>query len=690
MDILPAKRISTVMRQPLIKFVLQSGVLQQPPPRMPGRPGMRAAWRHSCGSFYVALMVTAFLLTAVSFTLPSAAQGLSEDPLNPFGPSSANGLPPYLTQAQLVLSHQQVQPGGKFYAAVDLTMADGWAYYSPAPVGPGGIDVQPAEMKIQAGPLRVGEVLWPADHPHQSGTADSINYVYQGRTIIYVPLSVPEEIADGKYDLTITPHGQACGKIDGIDQCLDFGRRPAKLSATVVVGRADVENPRWRDDPAFSAGLPAAMSADRLAATHAAPPTGTAPASTEPLAPATQHLTMLAGLGLALLAGLILNIMPCVLPVIPLKLLSIVEMAGQSRRRFISLGLAFIGGMLMFFAGLAIVNVALRLLSDQAISWGQHFKSTDFRIAMAMIVIAVAANLFGLFNVNLPRKIAALGDRKGHGHLSAAASGVLTAILSTPCSFAFLTSALAWAQVQPLYLGTIAILTIGVGMAFPYMVLLAFPSLLEHLPRPGRWMELLKQSLGFVMLLVAVWLISSETDNTYPLWVVAYGIVLAFCLWVWGAWVRYDAPLKRKLVVRGLASALAVAGGLWMLRPPQPMAVQFQSFDAAKIEQARQQGRIVLVDFTARWCLTCKAVEQMIFNDSSVADALAKHNVLAVKGDVSTSDMPANDMLYNQLKEPAIPVTVIFPPGNQPPIRLHGLYSKDDLFAALAKAQAKP
>jgi thiol:disulfide interchange protein len=606
-------------------------------------------------------------------------------------------LPPSLQSAELIASQDQVPPGGQFYLAVELKLAKDWVYYSPQPTIPGGEEVLPAGLTVHAGPIQTGTILWPMDHPHYSdfggGTPKILNFVYEGRTLIYIPLSVPTDTPAGRYEITVSPIGQTCGPIAGNLQCLDFARYHLQLVKAITVGQAGIDNPQWASDPALAEGLKLARPAEQLAQAHAAQnyaaPAGAPAPPGQAGTDNAEKLSILGGLGLALLAGLILNIMPCVLPVIPLKLLSIAQMSGQCRRRFITLGLAFVAGILLFFIILAGANAALQIASQQTLHWGEHFKSTGFRIAMALLVVAVAANLFGLFTVNAPGKLANLaGQATGHGHLSAAGSGLLTAILSTPCSFAFLTSAFAWAQVQPIWLGCIAITTLGVGMSLPYLLLLAFPKLLSRLPKPGRWMELLRQSLGFVMLLVALWLIGSinSAAGDYALWVVGYGVVLAFCLWMWGSWLRYDAALTKKLAIAGLAVAIAVSAGLWMLRPPKPAAVHFEAFDQARLVQARQAGRIVLVDFTASWCLTCKAVEEWIFNDASVAAELASRNVLAMKGDVTTSDLPANDMLYRQLNEPAIPVTVIFPPGQGPPIRLYGLYSKADLFKALAQA----
>jgi len=164
--------------------------------------------------------------------------------------------------------------------------------------------------------------------------------------------------------------------------------------------------------------------------------------------------------------------------------------------------------------------------------------------------------------------------------------------------------------------------------------------------------------------------------------------VLVFCLWVWGTLVRYDWPSSIKVAVRGLAVALAVAAGGWMFAPPRGGAVKFQPFDEQRIEQATRGGQIVLVDFTAAWCLSCKMVDYLIYDRPEVARELQSCGVLAMRGDVTSSEAPANGLLYDRLRG-APPLTVIYPPSG-PPIRLEGEFSRRDLSRALDEAALRP
>ena len=261
----------------------------------------------------------------------------------------------------------------------------------------------------------------------------------------------------------------------------------------------------------------------------------------------------------------------------------------------------------------------------------------------------------------------------------------MMAILATPCSFAILAATLAFAQLQPLWLATVVFLLIGVGMAAPHLVLCALPQLIRLLPKPGRWMELFKQSMGFLLLPVAIWLIFAGSDDAYPGWVVAYGVVLTACLWIWGTWVRYDAPLRRKIALRGPAVALAVLAGYFMLGPAKPLAVRFEKFSAETIAAAHKRGRVVLVKFTSATCLSCIYLDRTVYNDPAVAAEIIDRDITALKADTTDAGTPASKMLRERFRG-APPLTVLLPPKGGTPVRLDGKFTKKDLIAAFDKA----
>ena len=394
----------------------------------------------------------------------AAGAGAWAQPLDPLGGLSGFDLPQTLgLTADAVVSHTQVRPGDTFFAAVRLTPPEGWAYYSPAPGVSHGFEPGRAGLVTDVGKLQVGELRWSPDTPHEYDLGEGAKYVnnaYEREAVVYVPLTAPKDASPGTYRLTFRPKGQMCGE----QQCLEVDR-PDEIVvvAEVIVGDSSVENPEWHE---VSAGLGEALTVVELRQRHA--DEGGAGGLGGVRAIEAPQLPLVSGLGLALLAGLILNIMPCVLPVIPIRILSIVSLAKESRRRFVTLGLAFAGGILLFFVGLAAINTGLRLVRGETLDWSKHFQEAGFQVGMAMLMVALAANLFGVFDVVLPPKVAGLGqDAGGHGrdHLASVGMGLMMAILATPCSFAILVMALAWAQIQPVWLGALTIALIGVGPA---------------------------------------------------------------------------------------------------------------------------------------------------------------------------------------------------------------------------------
>ncbi|MFA5423068.1 MAG: cytochrome c biogenesis protein CcdA [Phycisphaerae bacterium] len=388
---------------------------------------------------------------------------------------------------------------------------------------------------------------------------------------------------------------------------------------------------------------------------------------------------------LALLAGLSLNIMPCVWPMLPLVVLRIVERGRDKTGRKIAMGLAFAIGIILFFACLAAANIVLHLVYSMTLGWGDQFRNTNFVIAMALVLVALAMFMFDVFAITVPASVSGK-TTSSKGYLGTVGMGFLAAILSTPCSFGILAAAFAWAQGQPLIWATIAILAIGVGMAIPYVILTAIPGLLEKLPKPGKWMDIFKKLVGFVLVAVAAWMITivpSEQRNG----VLYFVIILAFCLWMWGGWVGFGSKRHNKIIVRIIAAALVLAAGWWLLKPKTEL-IDWQSYDANKIESAIKQDRPVLIKFTADWCLSCKVAEQLVYSRRDVADLIEEKGVLPIKADTTLADYPATIALADVYKEPGVPVSILLLPGDKD-VRWHGKAFADELIEQMEKLPDK-
>jgi thiol:disulfide interchange protein len=392
-------------------------------------------------------------------------------------------------------------------------------------------------------------------------------------------------------------------------------------------------------------------------------------------------------LGLALLAGLSLNIMPCIWPVLPLIVMRIVEQAKQGRRQSAALGLAFCLGILLFFACLAGANIILQLFYGTVLQWGDQFRSPAFVAGMALLLVVLALFMFGLFTITVPSSIAGKSG-SGKGYSGAVGMGLLAAVLSTPCSFAILAAAFAWAQLQPLPLGTFAIMVIGIGMAAPYAILTSMPALLNRLPKAGRWMEIFKQAVGFLLLLIAVKLIAALPE-VRRIGVLYFAVVLAFSVWMWSGWATYNTKPSRKWFARIIAVVLAVTAGWAFLPAPAEELIQWQKYDTAAIETANAEARPILIKFTADWCWNCGVVEKVVYRRKDIAGLIEQKNVLAIKADTTLADYPAAIALKNKYKEPGVPVTILHIPGEEGPVRLNKIFFTKKLKQLLEKLPSK-
>lgn len=469
--------------------------------------------------------------------------------------------------------------------------------------------------------------------------------VYAGHFTVFVPIKEPKVPTrlTGRVDVTIT--GQACTEIF----CLDPFEKA--LPATIDYSQAD----SWKEI-SFK------------------------PAPKEYKAAKGASHPVWFALGLAFLAGLSLNIMPCVWPVLPLIIMRIVEQAKESRRRSFTMGLAFCIGILLFFACFAGANIILKSFYDTTLSWGDHLRRPAVVAALALLMVVMALFMFGLFTITVPSRIASKSGT-GKGYAGSVGMGLLAAILSTPCSFGILTVAFVWVQGQSLPLGTLAIMVIGLGMALPYAILTMMPGLLGRLPSAGRWMELFKQALGFVLLIIAVKLIEGLPTDT-KVNVLYFAVVLGFCIWMWGSWVTFGTELSRKVLIRAIAIVLAVLAARSLFAPE---LIEWKSYDANLIVKATAQGRPVLIKFTAGWCTNCKVIDKVVYQRKDIAQLIKQKGVLTIKADTSEQGMPATNAMKNIYKEPGVPVTILLLPGRDEPERFHKIFFAKQLKAQLEK-----
>ena len=392
-------------------------------------------------------------------------------------------------------------------------------------------------------------------------------------------------------------------------------------------------------------------------------------------------------LALAFVAGLSLNIMPCVWPVLPLIVMRIVEQAKAGKKQSKAMGFAFCLGILLFFASLAVANIILQIFYGTVLQWGDQYRNPIFVAGMVILLVVLALLMFGVFNIGVPSSIAGKSGT-GKGYSGAIGTGFLAAILSTPCGFGILAFAFGWAQAQHWLLATVVIMVIGAGMAVPYAILTSIPGLLKHLPKPGQWMELFKQGIGFVLLIIAVKLISA-LPQIYRTNVLYFAVVLGFCVWMWGRWISFNTKPPRKWIIRITAIIIVFAAGWVFLPTPAGELIPWQDYNDAVIDTALAQERPVLIKFTADWCLSCQAVDKVVYHRKDIAKLIEEKAVLAIKADTTAKDYPATLALKNKYNEPGVPVTILFIPGAEEPVKFHEIFFAGKLKDLLEKLPSK-
>lgn len=385
----------------------------------------------------------------------------------------------------------------------------------------------------------------------------------------------------------------------------------------------------------------------------------------------------------AFIGGFILNFMPCVLPVIALKILGFVKQSDEAPGRVKLLGLMYGVGVIVSFllmAGLVIgVQQAGRLAS-----WGMQFQSLQFLIPMMILVTLVSLNFFGVFEISLGGgaigAASRVSGREGVG--GAFFNGALATILATPCTAPFLAPALGFALAQPPLTIVVFFVTIALGLAFPYVLLSWNPKLLKYMPKPGPWMGRFKTAMGFPMLGTAVWLYSvalSHFGSGAELWLGLLLVFVALAAWIWGQFVQ-QVPVRRPLSI-GLALLIGFGGTWWILerelhwRQAAPMArtddgqsegelkngILWKPWSHAAVAEARQAGHPVLIDFTAKWCQNCQFNKRSSIEIDAVREKIKSVDAVTFKADFTHYDPEIAGEL-RRFDRAGVPLVLVYSP----------------------------
>ena len=560
-----------------------------------------------------------------------------------------------------------------------------------------------SSFRIEGAPgIAAGQPRWPVGVDHSDP--------YFGDTVVYfdqidVPLPVQRSHGDPA-ELTLTATFQGCQ-----DEGICYPPMTRSVQVALPAGSADPVAADPDTAPAVADDTPAA---DADTGTGTGTPAGAAgdPASAEPVddpAPATQPTAdasadnaarstapplprggLLSALALGLLGGLILNLMPCVLPILSLKVVGLAQ-SGASRASARSHASWYTLGVLSAFAAIGALVLGLRS-AGMALGWGFQLQQPWFVALLVYLMFAVGLSLSGVFSIGgrlgaTGERLASRGGRSGNFF-----TGVLACVVASPCIAPFMGGALAFAFTAPAPVAMTVFLALGLGLALPFLLIGFVPALASRLPRPGPWMETLQRFMAFPMYLTAIWLawILGRQHGVDAMALVAIGLVLlALGLW-WYERKRWSGSVAgRVIAVAILLVALAPVVAVARLEPAPAGSEQAQSqasvWSAEHLAALRAQGQPVFVNMTADWCVTCKANEQRVLARAPFQAALAETGTAYLVGDWTNVD-PAISAFLQEHNAVGVPLYVVYPAGGGPGEVLPALLTDDIAIGALRRA----
>ena len=379
--------------------------------------------------------------------------------------------------------------------------------------------------------------------------------------------------------------------------------------------------------------------------------------------PFSKFLPVIGGM---LLGGLILNLMPCVFPVIGLKIMGFVQQAGEDRKKIALHGVMFAVGVLASFGVISGILFAARSVAGDSIGWGYQLQNPWVVLALMLLMFVLALNMFGLFEMGTSATSVAGSLQSKQGLGGTFFSGILATVVATPCSAPFLGVAIGAAIALPAFQFFTAFAAMAIGLSLPYLVLSIFPRLIGFLPRPGAWMESFKQAMSFLLFATAgylLWVYAGQIGLDYLLGPLFGLSAIAVAAWIHGRWNLPHRQRRTRWIAMGLTALFAV-GGFMLAKPPQKSELVWEPWSQERVDELTAAGTPVFIDFTAQWCATCQVNKRTAYSHE-VIRLMKQKGVVALKADKTSPD-PKIEAKLQQLGRTAIPVNVLIVPGKDP------------------------
>jgi thiol:disulfide interchange protein DsbD len=611
--------------------------------------------------------------------------------LLPAGGAFAQAFSDSKVEVRAVAALSKAAPGDTFPVAVEFDIEAPWHVWTSerqAASPPAGVarfdgaihtaidaSVEPAG----AATAMVTDIQWPRMHTVTGdlGEGPQKFAVYEGKAVAFLPVRIAPG-ASGTVRLRVTADFQACS-----DVCL----APASVERFVTVEVSPGARAEAGEAALFAGFDPGVFAKGGDGAAAGAEPI-TVPLfgldfTLDPDGAAFLPIMLL----LAFVGGAILNFTPCVLPVIPLKVMGLAGAAAGDRRRTLMLGVAMTAGVVGFWAVLGLLLSSVKGFEQS----NQLFQYPAFTIGVGAFIAAMALGMAGFFSVGLPQWVYAI-ETKNETVLGSAMFGVMTAVLSTPCTAPLMGAAAGWAVTTRSAMTIMAVfVTIGLGMGAPYLALSAYPQLAKRLPKSGPASDVLKQVMGLLLLAAAAYFIGAginglrEEPMELHWWLI--GLTgLAAGLWL----VRRTLQIAKGAGARAtfVAVGLFIAGVSAAIPPVMTYErLPWQKYSEAALAEALAERQVVVLDFTAEWCLNCKTFEKTILESDAVAAVLNEPGVRLLKADITSKSAPGTKKL-SELGRVTIPLLVVFAPDGREVLKSEA-YTREQVIEAVRSARGK-
>jgi len=584
-----------------------------------------------------------------------------------------------VVRLQTAWSTDRAHPGDSVVLAVVANIRKGYHINADARQVKSFEDFKPYPTKLAVIEADEGMTIEAPRYPR--AVALPVQYAseplmsFEGKTIIYLPIKLEQTLAAGKAQLKLQFEYQACA-----DNYCQFPQK-MEIAETLAVVEEGVVSKINRElfegySAASDAASPGKVDFDLFGWSFSID--------------ASSGLGLLLLLVTAAFGGLLLNFTPCVLPLIPIKIISLSN-AAQNRRQCFMLGLTMFLGVLAFWL---ILGVVIALVSGFSAT-NQLFQYPAFTITVGVIIAIMASGMFGFFSMSLPNFIYMINPEQDTLHGSFGL-GILAAILSTPCTAPFMGAAAAWAATQPPTTTLSTFAAIGIGMALPYLVLSASPGMVKKMPKTGPASVLIKQVMGFFMLAAAAYFIgvgvaalfvSPPTPPSRLYWWPVMLLVMAAGVWLAYRTLQIAAGRKIKAFF-ALAGIVLIALSAWgSVRLTDKGPIDWVFYTEKRLQEAVAADKVVVMVFSAEWCLNCKALEKGVLDDPAIVELFANQQIVPMKVDI-TGNNPAGKAKLREVGNLTIPLLVIFSPDGEQVFK-SDFYTVEQVVGAVDAALAQ-